>query len=457
MLDAPNACPDAGADPGLVNAAPPTGTQLQMGNDLSIRGVTSDGYVIYSDDAALQLHAMPIAGGATLDLGSLGAKFWVVVSGSVVLVWSNVTAANVGALASWSVATGLHAISTASLGLVATASDANVLYVDHVNANAQSGDVYAANIDGSNATQLVSAAIVDGCLPALGFVGAYAIASHCDVPFTSTPVATISAFTLASWARSDLATNAENYWTSSSATEILVSTSAGIQVVPLGGGAPMAVDATGFLGVLTADGKSALYSTKSHALRRSIISPPAPATLVPSGFGGFWGLSPDQQWVLYFANVGSGGGDIYLTSAMSAGTPMTLSTLPTGAFRGDAFTANTSHVLYSTALDPCTDVGVFQSLAIGTMSPQVLGQRSWSNWALGGSKVVFNDNYFATGELRFGRADIEWVDLAQGTTPTRIADRADAVIGLSPAGDQLLYVWSAQPGPLSGLYAMPLK
>jgi hypothetical protein len=65
--------------------------------------------------------------------------------------------------------------------------------------------------------------------------------------------------------------------------------------------------------------------------------------------------------------------------------------------------------------------------------------------------VVFNDNYVATGGLRFGRADIESVNLAVSTTPTRIVSQADAVLDLSPAGDQMIYSWTMSPGPLAGI------
>ena len=191
-------------------------------------------------------------------------------------------------------------------------------------------------------------------------------------------------------------------------------------------------------------------------MRRSLLAAPSPTTLVTSGFGGLWSLSPDEKWVLYFNNLGTNGGDIFLTSAVAPGAPLTLSEPLTGAFHGDSFTASSSHVLFSAEVDSCTDVGKFQALAVGSTNPQVLGQKVWVDWSLGASKVIFNDNFFPTGGLRFGRADVEWLDLASGTNPTRIVDRADAVIGLSPAGDRLVYAWSLEPGPRSGLYVVPL-
>ena len=145
-----------------------------------------------------------------------------------------------------------------------------------------------------------------------------------------------------------------------------------------------------------------------------------------------------------------------MASAMTPGTPTTLSKDTNGGLRGDAFTADSSHVIFSTTVDPCTSVGSLQALAVGTSSPQSLGQKSWVTWAVGGAKIVFTDNFAASDGQRIGRADVETVDLAQGTTPKRVVDRADAVIGLSPKGDQLVYVWSAEPGSRAGLYVAPL-
>jgi hypothetical protein len=456
-IDSPNLCPDAGADPGLAGANAPTGTQLQAGDDLSIRGVTSDGWAVYSDDAALTLHATPLAGGNAVDLGALGPKFWVSLSGSVVFIWSSVTGANVGALSTWSAATGLHSISSSSLGLVASGSSGRILYTDHANATGDTADVYAAATDGTGATKLIASASVAGCFPQLGFVGSYAIATHCDVAPNPNPAATVSSFPMATWARTDLVKGAENYWATTSATDVLVSINGvGIQTVPIAGGSATMIDTTGFLGVLTADGKSALYSTKAHALRRSPIASPSPMTLITDGFGGFWSMSPDEQWVLYFSNLGMYGGDIFMASTLGPGVPVALSKEPTGALRGDSFTKSSSHALYSTNVEQCTGVGTLQAQAVNAASAQPLGQRSWTDWSLPGSKVIFNDNFIASGGLRFGRADIESVDLAKGPAPTRLVDRADAVIGLSPTGDRLVYVWSARPGAVAGLYVAPL-
>jgi len=452
------ACPEAGPDPGLVSANAPVGTQLQAGNDLSIRGVTSDGYVVYSDDVALTLHAVPLAGGPVQDLGALGTKFWVTLTGSIVFIWANVNDVNVGALSTWSAVTGLHAISPASFGIDAAASSTGdrIVYVDHVNTPAKTGDIFAASSDGSGATKLVSSAYIDGCFPQMAFVGTYAVATHCEAPPEKYLThATLSSFAASTWAKMDLATNVTNYWATDWVSKVLTTDGAGVVVIPVAGGTATTIDAAGFLGTLTPDGNAALYSTKSGEMRRSLVTSPAPTTLVASGFGGFWSLSPDQKWTIYFGDFGSDGTDLFLTSAVSPTTPTTLSAVATGTVSGDGFTLSSSHALFTTTIDPCNHgVGTLQALAIGTTSPRSLGQRVWADWALIDSKILFNDNFAPDNAMRFGRADIEWVDLAQAAAPTRLVDRADAVIGLTK--DKLVYVWSAQPGPLAGLYVTPL-
>ncbi|HSQ64171.1 MAG TPA: hypothetical protein VLM85_13185 [Polyangiaceae bacterium] len=450
----PAACLEAGPVDDSGNASSPSGTQLQAGAALSVRGVTSDGYLIYSDDDALTLHALALAGGQPQDLGALGAKFWVNVVGDVVFSWSNVTG-DVGALGVWSAKTGLHAISPASVGIVATASGDQILYTDHVGANG-TGDVYLANVDGSGAVKLLSGVYVDPCFPQMGFAGSTAVVSYCPVapPQSGAPNAIVSSFASPAFARVDLATNAINYW-STDGTHVLTSLANGIIVVPIGGGAPMTLDANGFLGTFGDNGQAVFYSTHSGAFRRSPPTTPSPVTLVPSGFGGPWGMSPDQKWLLYFSNFGAGGTDIYLTSAAAPSTITTLWPAATGAVVGDAFTADSSHALYITSMDPCISSGTLHATVPGG-SDAVLGQGVFAEHAIGGARVVFSDAYAITGGLRFGRADIELVDLAQSPTPTKLVSRADVVFGLSPAADQLIYSWSVRSAE-AGIYVVPVK
>ena len=454
--DAPAGCPGPSAGAGGV--APPVGRLLAGGNALSARGMTSDGYEIYSDDSALELYAVPIAGGPTQTIGALGSKFWVTVVGQVVFAWSNVTDADVGALTIWSSAHGSQAMSPASFGILGASSPdgTHVLYVANVDPQGLTGDVYVAGTDGTGATRLLQAQQLTGCFPQLGFTGPFAIASHCDVARGTGPSSTITSFRAPAWTRADVIGNAGNSWSADAAgTMVLVSTSNGLLVAPIGGGAAKTIDASGFMGQLIAGGATAVYSTTAGSLRRSSTSAPSPTTLAPS-FGGFYAISPAQSTVLYYQNDSATETDVFLASAGTPGTPRTISAVMNGAVNGDAFTADSTYALYSTSNDVCTGASTFNAYPVNGSASIVLGKNVWGDRSGTGAKVVFNDNYVATGGLRFGRADIESVDLAVGTTPTRVVSQADAVLDLSPAGDQMIYSWTVTPGPLAGLYVTPV-
>jgi hypothetical protein len=420
--------------------------------------MTSDGYEIYSDDAALQLYAVPIAGGATQTIGALGSTFWVTVVGQVVFAWSNVTGANVGALTIWSSAHGPQAISSASFGILGSASPdgTQILYVANVDPQGVTGDVYIAGTDGAGATRLLQSQQLTGCFPQLGFAGSFAIASHCDVARGAGPSATITSFRAPTWTQADLVSNAENTWSADTAgTMVLVSTGNGVLVVPIGGGAAKTIDASGFSGQLIGGGATAIYSTTAGNLRRSSTTVPSPTTLAP-GFGGFYAISPAQSTVLYYQNDTAAGTDVFLASAVTPGIPRTVSAVANAAVNGDAFTTDSTYALYSTSTDVCTGSSTFNAFPVNGSSSTVLGRNVWGDWSATGAKVVFNDNYVATGGLRFGRADIESVNLSVGTTPTRVVSQADAVIDLSPGGDQMIYSWTVTPGPLAGIYVTPI-
>jgi hypothetical protein len=180
-----------------------------------------------------------------------------------------------------------------------------------------------------------------------------------------------------------------------------------------------------------------------------------PETLATT-FGGFYAVSPAQTTVLYYQNSTSAGTDMYLSSTVTPGSPLPIVAAQNGAVNGDAFTADSAYVLYSTTSDVCTGSASFNAFSTNSSSSTVLGHNVWGDWSAQGSKVIFNDNYAATGGLRFGRADIESVNLATGATPILVVGQADAVVDLTPAKDQIIYSWSLQPGALAGLYVVSI-
>jgi hypothetical protein len=452
----PPGCPTPAAS---ANAAPPSGQMLVAGNSLSTRGVTTDGWEIFSDDYALELYAVPVAGGAAQSIASLGGTFWVTVVGQVVFAWSNVNAGNVGALTVWTSAHGAQAVSSASFGILGSSSQdgSQILYVGNVDPQGQTGDVYMGGSDGSAQTALLKGQQLSGCFPQLGFAGSSVVVSHCDTPAGSGPSATVSSFRAPGWARTDLATGAQNIWSSDTAgTFVLVSTSGGVMVAPIGGGSTTMVDSSGFLGQLIAGGQTAIYGTTSGALRKSSTSSPSPVTLT-SPFAGFYGVSPSQNSVLYYQNQASSGAtDLFVSSTVTPGAPLTLTSATDGAILGDVFTADSAYALYSTGDNVCTGAATFSAMPVGGGGAIPLGTNVWGDWSTTGAKVIYNDNFVATGGLRYGRADLEAVDLSAGSSPTLLASQADAVIDLTPTRDHVVYSWSVQPGAQAGLYVVAI-
>jgi hypothetical protein len=442
-----------------ASVTPPVGKQVLVGGALTMRGMTSDGWAVYSDNATLTLHAVPISGGAPHDIVSLGDSFAVSFWGKVVFAWSNKNAASVGPLTVWTSAGGPHAVSSASLApwVAATVDGTKILYLDNVDAQGQMGDLVAAAGDGSSPSKILTGLTGlsnDGCQALLGFAGSYALAAHCDGGATS---ATISSFTTASWRQTDLVTGAaDSFVTDPGGTIVLTATSAGTVVVPIAGGAPTIIDPAGSTGVLVANGQSAIYGAAKDELRRSPVSSPSPTTLVGSGVGGLYGVSPDENFVLYYKQMDSVDllSDMYLASATKPGTPMTLSATPTAGVFGDAFTTDGSHALYFAAVDQATETGTLDALAFGSDAPTALTNSGYEAWATTGAKIVFSDHYTWTGSR--GHTDVRTVDTSGSAEATLIVNQADSEVFLSPERDQVVYTWSLEDSPRAGLYVAPI-
>src|SRR5580704_6543181 len=132
-------------------STPPVGTQLVSGA-FTLRGMTSDGWIVYSDDATLTMHAAPIAGGGVQDIVALGDSFAVSVWGKTVFVWSHKNEAAVGPLTVWTSDGGPRSVSASSLApwVAATMDGSRVLYLDNVDAGGQTGDLVAAGESGAS-------------------------------------------------------------------------------------------------------------------------------------------------------------------------------------------------------------------------------------------------------------------------------------------------------------------
>ena len=287
----------------------PVGTQLVKGANVSVGGVTGDGYAAYVDTMANEIFAVSIAPAG----GDAGAPVMVSTNdgsgfetlGNAVLAWTGATQSSglsVGAMTVWTAANGLQAIATGSLGpnnevsgWVAVSSDNEyVLYFDNASSLGGTADLYAAGTDGTRKTRLVAGvAISQQCTPQVGFAGDYAVASYCtSVPTPdggtgSLPVATITAWSGTGWTTSaPVSASAYPSWSTDGTGLVAYTNTAGFYVYTAATDGSTLIDAAGSSGLFTSDSASIVYSATdgSHpALDRRL--PLAPGRPVRGGCG----------------------------------------------------------------------------------------------------------------------------------------------------------------------------
>jgi hypothetical protein len=464
-----------GGDPG-------TGTLLQPFYGAVIDGVTSDGWVVYSNGGEVPtFYAASLDGGdggAATSLGLAESYAYAFVVGEVTFLFTNidVDATYSSPLSIWSSKGGQHLITENSYFQNAAVSSDNqyILYYDNFNSLAETADLYVASSDGSSPKLLQSALpnLMNGgnCQPNFGFAGTTAYVVYCGTPGDGGAANDIvMTFAPPSWAATNNLSGATslNVGTEPTNTYLSVATASGLLVVPLAGGIPTPIDPTGLGGVFTSDSKNLVYNTSTKTLSRSPIAAPSPSVLVTGAVGGIYGLSPDNSTALVFASASQGLTDLYAASATKtdSGALTTLSSAATatpagyGILAGDAFTADSAHVLFFTAVQQTTDGELYATLNTGSATGgtvTTLSPISNTAWVTSGTKVVFSDN------LVFGASttlDIRAVDVAAGGTPTYIRHGAtaggSAAFYLSPAKDKIIYSWTSPGTENGGIYVAP--
>ena len=133
---------------------------------------------------------------------------------------------------------------------------------------------------------------------------------------------------------------------------------------------------------------------------------------------------------------------------------MTLLSAPTGSVYGDPFTVDEKFALYFSDVDTTDFAGTLDAwgTAAGGQKREI-AQRVWIAGAVGGSRVLYNDNFTATKNS--GYADLKLVDLAGSGAPTLIATRADPDFFTTPSRDKVVFTINQQKGK-EGLYAASL-
>jgi hypothetical protein len=467
--------------------SPGTGTMLQPFYGAVLSGVTSDGWVVYGNGGEVPTYyAAPLDGGAAVDLGLSQSYGYTIVVGDVAFIFSSIDVDDgtyASPLSIWTSKNGEKLLTMNSfLENAAVSSDNNyVLYYDNLNPTAQTGDLYVAKTDGTGVTLLESSlpGLTPGgmCEPSFGFAGTTASVAWC--PSGSTTSVTIATFPAPytgtpSDGGADAGTGALvtgvtslGFGVDPTFTYLSYVTSAGLNVVPLVGGTPTLIDATGTDGVFTTNGMNIFYATNVKDLDTSPVASPAENVLVTGGVDGVYGLSPNNATALVFSNLNSSNNltDLYTASASTAGslTKLTSSVTSTpagfGILAGNPFTIDSSEVLFFTSVMASAEGSPFGALYVGnpsTGAATMLSGASNTVWATTGTKVVYSDSllFLATTTM-----DILAVDVASGT-PTLISHGAtagdSAAFYLSPAKDQIIYSWTSPGTESGGIFVAPV-
>ncbi len=502
---------DSGAD---VSDAPvgtdgpptPVGTTIEQTANAVINGVTDDGYVVYGTNDGIKV--APVAGGASTLLvgaGDAGLSYGAIVVHNVAFIWSEIGAlSNAGTLSVWTHTMGTpKAIATASAFGTATASadSASILYSDGASSDGSTTSMYGAAIATLGApvmlesgvqlgvgatcsvqtafsgTGAATTAVIGACLtPSAADAGAVdasadatpdattpdaALDAASDAP-AATPAATVVAYRASTWAPVPLASDALFFGVDTTATAAaVVNTSGALNVAPLSGAAPVAIEPAGVLSttvpsmVMSPTSAFVAYTTAAGALKSSMTTTATGAALVPSGVNGIDYTSTNGNWAFVHNQLETTTGnnlpaDLSLASLTAAGTPrlLTPASTVTGVW-GDGFTTDTTYGIFMTSIsvDPLFDyIGILSAVAVGKSTPPIqlasaavnAGSGTPSDLALAGAKLSFTDN-FNSSNNNGGSVDLRVIDLATATTSSLVVAGVDPFYAVSFDKKYILY------------------
>jgi hypothetical protein len=483
------------AAPGDATEPPPGSATLTTGKDFTVWGVTSDGYAIYatapsagdSSTSTMAVYAAPIAGGAAITIDTVSQDTLGVVAGPLVELFVGAdVSATAGTIETWTAKGGLHTLSTDAYVFLGGSTSNNygkgyspdfssIAYLDHYDGVGQTADAYVANIDGTGAKLLQSnvpnVGGTDGSAQLMFSGGAVVLAYVTP----SDSLATIESFAAPAWSSTGLATGiAGNFVIGDpSGAHVLFDGPSGLEAVATSGGAPMTIDPSGTAAqaLFTSDGTSVLYTSGSGDLRRSPVDSPDPMTLVSANVGGLLGLSPDNRAAFVYETFSSFP-DLYEASATIAGPLVQLSSSATATLPGESvaigslMTNDFSHVLFYTDLAYTTFfkssagiyVGTLKTSAVGSSASVTLATSSYTVYASGKSKVVFDDGFGYKG-ASMPTVDLKSVDTAAGASPGLVVSQANyggdyGSFFLSPDGTEIVYATNTTS--TGGVYVTPV-
>jgi hypothetical protein len=464
---------DSGLPPGTVT---PSGTQLVTSGTVNVQGLTDDGYVLYLDTSSNALSAVALSGGPPQAVGAVdSATPYVLTSGSVAAYFTNQYAS----LYIWTAAHGPQQLSTSTGPVIAVSTDGSqVAFLDGVDPSTGEGNLVVASIDGTSKHTLATSIQTQGqtaatsqCFPQIVFAGSVLLASYC--PFVTNADAgfadaTIASFTAPSWTATPIATAVfDGFASSVSGSNILASNASGLFNYP-SGGQPTLIDVDGEVGVVTSDGTSVVYPTFESApdggfaqgplKRASLAASPAPTSLGGDAFDGLIGLSSDNAWALAFKafDMTTYNTDLYLLSATTPGTPQTVISTQSAPYGSGVFTADSSALLFLAEASTGLSYSLSSIATGGAGTVKTLSSNSYGAYPTTGAKVLFDDNVTPGQTEGTAAADIDAIDLSGPAAAKVLVSQADAQLYVSKDRTQMVYSWSYAPGPLDGVWVMPV-
>jgi hypothetical protein len=510
-----------GGTGGTGGVVTPTGSQILSWPTAYLEGVTDDGYAIYQDTTTSALYAVsvstPNAQPTTITMQSSdymgGGGAPIVVGKSVLMLSGLLPTSQVGKLTAWTAAGGMKQLSTASAGTTfaadVTSDGSKIAFYDNATEShgaLGTGDLVVSNIDGTNRMVLATKVTLEGgpCqMPSaqLLFVGADLVALSCPpasggMPEAGTaedagadgggeagapagPPETLTLYAGTSWTPTPIASDlafggsfGSDRALGKPGTRILFQSSAGlVDYVVASGTSTVVTDVPLWTAAYTPDSSQILFVSQAGNVGMVPVTGGSSTTLASGAFNYIVGMSPDSKSKYALVATSEArdptssfvtSSDLYLMSTTSPNAPSALVSGATAQPYGQAFTADSNFAVYDDNV--LGGVGDFYVQATsGAGSPIQLGSQSWIDDEPTGSLVIFNVNCANCMTMYVpGQADIQYVDLSKGMTPTTVVTQADYNFYLTKDKSKLVYSWhptansGGDAGALAGIWVWPL-
>jgi hypothetical protein len=341
---------DASSDAGASRSA--LGRHL-VTHDAIVQGLTSDGYLIYTDVAGGTpvAHAVPLAGGDDVVIATSASTarddFRVAVADTLVFAWSN-RGNRSATLTLWSAATGPQLRTQAARPGRAAASNGRILY--ERNATATSAEVVSGLVDGTDVV-IDTANAADGtCWRStdLVTVAGHQLARYCPAGATTWTLRSIAS----NGSMLDLSQHADQ--ASYGDSHVVWLETGGVLAASHDGATSHTLATDAASAVATNDASQVAYLSTSGAVRAG-PSDGALATLEASGAVALGALSPDGTHALYATQLRTGTHDDVApytdvrVASPAAGATLVRGTTSCPGCLFDSFTADDSYAL---VLDP---------------------------------------------------------------------------------------------------------